>query len=208
MLKIRGTAGLVLLTLIIAVVATACGQDDPTATPVPTATSTPVPGATATPTPEPPTAEELFQVEWEQLQADARAEGELVIILSAPASRSSRDIFDSFGTQFGITVLQAGGSGTSNVNRVLAERANGVFDVDVSVVGASSTDRLRLADALVPIEPLIIHPEASFEIDTTAGNWGDHSCHFGAPGGRWQRSKQWITIPDPAYARKKGPGTD
>ena len=162
MLKTRGMAGLLLLTLLIAVVAVACGQDDPTATPVPTATSTPVPGATATPTPEAtptPSEEELFQIEWDQLKADAQAEGELVIILSAPASRSSREIFDSFGQKFGINVLQAGGSGTSNVNRVLAERANGVFDVDVSVVGATSTDRLRLAGALVPIEPLIIHPE-------------------------------------------------
>jgi transposase len=26
-------------------------------------------------------------------------------------------------------------------------------------------------------------------------------------GVRWQRAKQWITSPDPAYARKKGPGT-
>ena len=24
---------------------------------------------------------------------------------------------------------------------------------------------------------------------------------------RWQRAKQWITSPDPAYARKKGPAT-
>ncbi|MCH7608424.1 MAG: extracellular solute-binding protein [Chloroflexi bacterium] len=164
MLKIRGMAGLLLLTLVIAVVAAACGQDDPTATPVPTATSTPVPGATATPTPEPtptPSEADLFQIEWDQLISEAQAEGELVIILSAPASRNNREIFDSFGTKFGINVLQAGGSGTSNVNRVLAERANGVYDVDVSVVGASSTDRLRLAGALVPMRPLIIHPEVN-----------------------------------------------
>ena len=25
---------------------------------------------------------------------------------------------------------------------------------------------------------------------------------------RWQRAKEWITSPDPEYARKKGPGTD
>jgi hypothetical protein len=25
---------------------------------------------------------------------------------------------------------------------------------------------------------------------------------------RWQRAKQWITSPDPAYARKKAPATD
>jgi hypothetical protein len=27
-------------------------------------------------------------------------------------------------------------------------------------------------------------------------------------GVRWQRAKEWITSPDPAYARKKGRGTD
>jgi hypothetical protein len=26
-------------------------------------------------------------------------------------------------------------------------------------------------------------------------------------GVRWQRAKEWITSPDPAYGRKKGPGT-
>ena len=163
MLKIRGIAGLLLLTLVVAA-AVACGQDDPTATPLPTATPTSVPGATATPTPEAtptPSEEELFRVEWDQLIAEAQAEGELVIILSAPASRTGRAIFEKFGSTFGINVIQSGGSGTSNVNRVLAERAKGVYDVDVSVVGASSTDRLRLAEALVPIEPLIIHPEVN-----------------------------------------------
>ena len=159
MLKIRGMAGLLLLTLGVVAAATACGQEEPTATAVPTATSTPVPGATPTPTPEPPTAEELFQVEWDQLIADAQAEGELVIIMGASQSRTSRAIFDAFGTKFGINVLQSTGSGTSNSNRLLAERAKGVYTGDVSFVGGSSTDRLRLAGALTPIMPFMIHPE-------------------------------------------------
>ena len=71
MLRLKGMVGLLLLTLIVAAVATACGQDDPTATPVPTATATSVPGATPTATPEPPTAAELFDIEWDQLIADA-----------------------------------------------------------------------------------------------------------------------------------------
>ncbi|MCH7654568.1 MAG: extracellular solute-binding protein [Chloroflexi bacterium] len=164
MRKIRGVVGLLLLTLVVVAVAAACGQDEPTATPVPTATATPVPGAIPTPTPEPtptPSEAELFQIEWEQLITEAQAEGEVVIILSAPASRNNRVIFDSFGEKFGITVLQSTGSGTTNVNRVLAERGRGVYTVDVSVVGASSTDRLRVAGAIVPIEPLIIHPEVN-----------------------------------------------
>ena len=156
MLKLRGMAGLLLLTLIVAVLAAACGQEDPTATAVPTATSTPVPGATPTPT---PSAEELFQVEWDQLIADAQAEGELVIIMGASQSRTSRAIFEAFGQKFDINVLQSTGSGTANSNRLLAERAKGVYTGDVSFVGGSSTDRLRLAGALVPIMPFMIHPE-------------------------------------------------
>ena len=159
MRKTRGIVGLLLLTLVIAAVATACGQEEPTATAVPTATSTPVPGATPTPTPEPPSAEELFQAEWDQLIADAQAEGELVLIMGASESRTSRDIFEEFGRKFEINVLQATGSGTANANRVLAERAAGTYSADISLVGGTSTDRLRLAGALVPIMPLIFHPE-------------------------------------------------
>ena len=158
-LKIRKAAGLLLLTLVIAAVAAACGQEEPTATAVPTATSTPVPGATPTPTPEPPSAEELFQAEWDQLIADAQAEGELVLIMGASESRTSRDIFEEFGRKFEINVLQATGSGTANANRVLAERAAGTYSADISLVGGTSTDRLRLAGALVPIMPLFFHPE-------------------------------------------------
>ena len=168
MLKLRGMAVLLLLTLVVAAVATACGQEEPTATPEPTATSTPVPGATptptpeATPTPEPtptPTELELFQVEWDQLIADAQAEGELVIILGASESRTDRAIYESFDEKFGITVLLSTGSGTDNSNRVLAEQARGRYTVDVSFVGGSSTDRLRVAGAIVPIMPFMIHPE-------------------------------------------------
>ena len=158
MLKIRRMAGLLLLTLVVTAAATACGQDEPTATPAPT----PVPGATATPTPAAtptPSAEELFQAEWDQLIADAQAEGEIVIILSASKVRTSRAIYEAFGEKFRINVLQSTGSGTSNVNRLLAERARGLYTVDVSFVGGSSTDRLLGAEAVVPIMPLMIHPE-------------------------------------------------
>ena len=162
MRKLRGMAGLLLLTLGIVAVAAACGQEDPTATPAPTATATSVPGAPATPTPEAtptPSEAELFQVEWDQLIADAEAEGELVIILGSSGSRTDRDIFEAFGQKFGVTVIQSTGSGTANADRVLAERARGVYTVDVSFVGGSSTDRLRIAGAIVPIMPLMIHPE-------------------------------------------------
>ena len=168
MLKIRRVAGLLLLTLAVAAVAAACGQDEPTATPEPTPTSTPVPGATptptpeATPTPEPtptPSEADLFQIEWDQLIADAQAEGELVMILGASGSRADRDIFEAFGTKFGLNVVMSTGSGTDNANRVLAEQLNGRFTVDISFVGGTSTGRLVDAGAVVPIMPFMIHPE-------------------------------------------------
>ena len=152
MSTLRGISGLLLLTLIVAAVATACGQEEPTATPRPTAPAE----ATATPM---PSAEELFQAEWDQLIADAQAEKELVIIMGASESRTGRAIYEAFGQKFGINVLQSTGSGTANSNRLLAERAKGVYTADVSLVGGSSTDRLRLAGALTPIMPLMIHPE-------------------------------------------------
>ena len=159
MLKKRGMAGLLLLTLVVAAMATACGQEEPTATPAPTPTATPVPGV---PTPEAtptPSEAELFQIEWDQLIADAQAEGELVIILGSSGSRTDRDIFEAFGEKFGINVVQSTGSGTANADRVLAEQGRGLYTVDVSFVGGSSTDRLRVAGAVVPIMPLMIHPE-------------------------------------------------
>ena len=79
--------------------------------------------------------------------------------MGASESRTSRDIFEEFGRKFEINVLQATGSGTANANRVLAERAAGTYSADISLVGGTSTDRLRLAGALVPIMPLIFHPE-------------------------------------------------
>ena len=162
MRKIRGIAGLLLLTLVVAAIAAACGQEEPTATLAPTPTATSVPGATPTPTPEAtptPSEAELFQVEWDQLIADAQAEGELVIILGASGSRTDRDIFEAFGTKFGINVIQSTGSGTDNRNRVLAEQLNGRYTVDVSFVGSSSTAILVDAGAVIPIMPLMIHPE-------------------------------------------------
>jgi hypothetical protein len=43
--------------------------------------------------------------------------------------------------------------------------------------------------------------------DPTAGQRRDHPGYPGPSGVHWQRAKDWITSPDPAYARKRGPGS-
>ena len=143
----------------------ACGTDDPTPTPVPpTATPTPVPAATAEPAaptaaPDPtPTPDTSFEAQWEQLVADAQAEGEIVISLGGSDSRHIRDTLAQFQKKFDIRVIASTGSGNANTTRILAERSRGRYTVDYSVAGTSSTQRLIDAEALVPVEPLIIEP--------------------------------------------------
>ena len=51
--------------------------------------------------------------------------------------------------------------------------------------------------------------EVSFTEGITAERVSDETirtalCRLGV---RWKRAKHWITSPDPAYARKKGPAT-
>ena len=160
MLKIRGVTGLLLLTLIVAAMVTACGQEDPTATPVPTATPTSPPQAEEqgpTPTPD---AAAAFAAEWEALIAAAQAESGLVLVLGGGAGRNFRPVVEFFGEKFGIDTVVSTGSGTAQANRVLAEREVGSYLVDIMYVGPTSANtRLIPAQILDPLEEQFIHPE-------------------------------------------------
>ena len=128
-----------------AMVLTACGAD-PTATP--TATPTAAPPSQATPTPD---AAAVFQAEWDALIAAAQEEGELTMAFGGAAGRMYRGITQFFGEKFGITPVVSTGSGSAQVNRVLAERTAGRFLVDSIYAGATSaTTRLIPADAAEP----------------------------------------------------------
>ncbi len=161
----------------------ACGSEDPTptpaptATPVPTATPTPAPTPTPTqlppgvtpppPTPTPvptatpaptPTPDESFEAVWNQLIADAQAEGEVVLSLGGTDSRHIRDTLGEFQRKFDIRVIASTGSGNANTTRILAERSRGRYTADFQHGGISSTGRMIEAGALVPVEPLIVDP--------------------------------------------------
>ncbi len=139
-----------------AMVLTACGAD-PTATP--TATPTAAPPSQATPTPD---AAAVFQAEWDALIAAAQEEGELTMAFGGAAGRMYRGITQFFGEKFGITPVVSTGSGSAQVNRVLAERTAGRFLVDSIYAGATSaTTRLIPADAAEPIANLFMHPEVT-----------------------------------------------
>jgi len=115
-----------------------------------------------------PALDASFEAKWKELSAKAREEGELVIIMGASDSRHNRGMFDYFSKQFGVKVVASTGSGTSNTNRILAERSRGRSTGDISLVGQGSTERLRQAGALAPLKSLIFHPEV---LDRSQGWW-------------------------------------
>ena len=173
----------------------ACGSEDPTPTPVPTATA--VPTATPTATPAPPTAtptplppgvtppptptlaptptpaptatpDESFPAKWEQLIADAQAEGKIVFSLGGSDSRHIRDTLAEFQKKFDIRIIASTGSGSANTTRILAERSRGRYTADFNFGGTSSTQRMAQAGALVPVEPLIVEPTI---LNRTPATW-------------------------------------
>ncbi len=159
--KIGKTFRPLVLGLAIASLVAACsGDPTPTNTPQPTSVPTSVPTPLPTEAPAPTaTPDTSFEAQWAQLIEDAKAEGEIVIILGGTDSRIDRDVLRFFADKYEINLIASTGSGTSNTNRVLAERGRGRYTVDVSKVGTSSQERMLEANAFTPVEPLIIHPD-------------------------------------------------
>ena len=166
------------LAAILGLLAAACGSD-PTATPRPTPTSapvaTPTPAPTATPvptlapgvTPPPPAptptptvdTQAIFEAEWAELVAAAQEEGELVLNLGGGAGRVFQNHLDAFQEKFELELVVGRGRATDQFDRILAERGNGIFAVDVGHSGATSLNlRLIPAGVIAPLKPLLFEP--------------------------------------------------
>jgi ABC-type Fe3+ transport system substrate-binding protein len=99
-----------------------------------------------------------FDKQWAELIAAAKKEGTLVLTTGSIPNFSP--IFEAFTKEFGVTVTTDGGSGSSRATRILAERNAGRFTVDAGLISvAGSTRRLVPAGAVVPVKPLLIHPD-------------------------------------------------
>lgn len=168
--RARSVVMLALIASAMLLVLAACGQEDPTATPLPTATPT-SPAQTDEPTPTPDAAA-AFAAEWDELIAAAQAEPELVLVLGGSAGRNYRPIAAFFGEKFGINVVVSTGSGTAQANRVLAERQAGSYLVDILFVGpTSANERLIPGEALDPLVEQFIHPDV---LDTSLWYQGQY----------------------------------
>ncbi len=144
------------MVALVALIAAACGGgDDPTATsaaptatsPEPTATSTIVPGETRvppTPTATVPAIPE-WQVRWDKLVADAKADGLVTVGVSRATHRTGAEFFmESYPD---ISMEFEVGSGSTRANRTLREFEAGVANLDVNISASSS-----FLNAWVPYE--------------------------------------------------------
>src|SRR5262245_15121603 len=105
----------------LAILSAACGGG-----PQPAATTAPTAAASAAASADP------FKAQWDALVAAAKAEGALSVVGGPEGSQQDGGWYDAFGKQFGIKVTFGGGNAADVKARVLAERAQGVYTVDIS----------------------------------------------------------------------------
>lgn len=119
-----------------------------------------------------PQASANFEQEWSKLLAEAKQEGTLSIASGGAPSRQYRPVMDAFTKKFGVKVEVSTGNATDTVNRLLAERKAGKYSVDVALISSRETNqRLIPSESVVPLAPLLIHPEV---LDKSAWFLGRH----------------------------------
>ena len=122
-----------------------------------------------------------FEQEWANLIAAAKQEGTVAIASGGAPSRQYRPVVDVFAKKFGLKVEVSTGSATDTVNRVLAERKAGRYSMDVALISSrENNQRLVPSESLVPITPLLIHPEVA-----NASNWYGGKHWYGDKASRY-----------------------
>lgn len=130
-------------------------------------------GATAAP--QKPAGAGDFQAQWDQLIADAKKEGTLVVA-TAPVPVIRTGILEVFSQKFGVQAQYLGALGSEHANRIQAERSAEQFNLDVWISGQVILFPAYNRGWLDPIKPLLIHPEA-----TTGSNWSCIGCETQGP---------------------------
>jgi iron(III) transport system substrate-binding protein len=122
-----------------------------------------------------------FEQEWSNLIAAAKQEGTVAIASGGAPSRQYRPVVDVFAKKFGLKVEVSTGSATDTVNRVLAERKAGRYSMDVALISSrENNQRLVPSESLVPITPLLIHPEV-----VNTSNWYGGKHWYGDKASRY-----------------------
>jgi iron(III) transport system substrate-binding protein len=122
-----------------------------------------------------------FEQEWSNLIAAAKQEGTVAIASGGAPSRQYRPVVDVFAKKYGLKVEVSTGSATDTVNRVLAERKAGRYTMDVALISSrENNQRLVPSESLIPLTPLLIHPEV-----VNTSNWYGGKHWYGDKASRY-----------------------
>lgn len=101
-----------------------------------------------------------FKADWAKLIAAAQKEGKVSIAAGGAPSRQYRHVFEAFKKKFGVNVEVSRGGAGKTISRVMAERKAKKYTTDIALISVRiNNQRLVPGGALIPFEPLLIHPE-------------------------------------------------
>jgi iron(III) transport system substrate-binding protein len=118
--------------------------------------------------------------QWDQLVADAKKEGKLVII-APPDPEVRESIPKAFKAKYGITVEYLGGRSSDTAARLRTERQAGVYTVDVALSGMLTMASIFYTEKMLePVRSILLDP------DVTDGK-------------KWKAGKLWFIDPEDKY---------
>ncbi len=118
--------------------------------------------------------------EWNQLVADAKKEGKVVII-APPDPQVREGIPKAFKAKYGITVEYLGGRSSDTAARLRTERQAGVYTVDAALSGMLTMASIFYTEKMLdPIRPILLDPDVT-------------------DGSKWKAGKLWFIDPEDKY---------
>ena len=126
-------------------------------------------------------AKPAWQQRWEKVLSEAQKEGK-VVVYGPPGEAIRNVITEGFKKAFPeILIEYSGGRGTEQAAKISAERAGGIYSVDVVLAGTSTVNiQLKPIGILDPIKPALILPEV-----TDPKHWKDNQLQFSDTGGTY-----------------------
>ncbi|HEY7063178.1 MAG TPA: extracellular solute-binding protein [Chloroflexota bacterium] len=122
-----------------------------------------------------------WERQWDALVEGARREG-VVVFAGPPTPEVRTQTAAAFKSRFGVDVEYIGGRRSDLVVRLAAERAAGLYTVDVVVGGGDTIVREFYPQGMLdPVRPALIHPEV---LDPA----------------KWKLGRIWFIDPDDQYA--------
>ena len=107
-------------------------------------------------------ADIVSEQKWKQLVADAKAEGQVNMIIGNRLGKDWEPILAVFKKKYGIKIRYITGSSTKLSNRTLAERRAGSYEWDIMLGSPRRLrDRFQAANSLREVEPLLIDPNVT-----------------------------------------------